>query len=264
MFCVIARSVATWQSLKDCFASLATTRKFNIKESDAMKRTYIFFILGLTVMSLACHQMPGHQGLKFSGTLELTEHLLGTKAGGRIATLSVDEGDEVKTGQLLATLDRYEQMRKDYDRVNNLVQQGGMTKQSLEYAALNVDDQRIVSPVDGIVLVKVHEMGETVQPGSAVVVVGDRSKLWVKVFVPEGRINQIQIGQSAVLSFDGIKEKFNGHVSFIASQAEFTPRNVQSQEERITQAFAVKVVLDEVKPFLRPGVAADVEIRRSK
>lgn len=229
-----------------------------------MKRKHICFIVGLMGMSLACSQMPGHQDLTFSGTLELTEHVLGAKAGGRIVTLTVDEGDDVKAGQLLSTLDRYEQMKKDYDRVNNLVQQGGMTKQSLEYAALNLDDQQIVSPVDGIVLVKVHERGETVQPGSAVIVVGDRSTLWVKVFVPEGRINQIQTGQPAVLSFDGIKEKFNGHVSFIASQAEFTPRNVQSQEERITQAFAVKVVLDEAKPFLRPGVAADVEIKMGK
>ncbi len=227
-----------------------------------MKRKYIFLLIAVTGVHLACHQMPGDSDLKFSGTLELTEHVLGAKAGGRVATMSVDEGDEVKAGQLLSTMDRYEQMKKDYERVNNLVQQGGMTKQSLEYAALNLDDQQIVSPVDGVVLVKVHEMGETVQPGSAVIVVGDRSRLWVKIFVPEGRVNQIQIGQPAVLSFDGIKEQFKGHVSFIASQAEFTPRNVQSQEERVTQAFAVKVVLDEVKPFLRPGVAADVEINR--
>jgi HlyD family secretion protein len=229
-----------------------------------MKTKYILILVASLTAGLACSDNYSRRDLKFSGTLELTEHVLGAKAGGRVATLTVDEGDEVKAGQLLATLDRYEQTKKDYDRTNNLMQQGGMTKQSLEYAALSLDDQQIVSPVDGVVLVKVHEMGETVQPGSAVVVVGDRSKLWVKIFVPEGRINQIELGQAAVLSFDGLKEKFNGHVSFISSQAEFTPRNVQSQEERVTQTFAVKIVLDDVKSFLRPGVAADVEIKVNK
>ncbi len=229
-----------------------------------MKKKYILMIGALVAAGLACGDKYNHNDMKFSGTLELTEHVLGAKAGGRVVTLSVDEGDEVKAGQLLATLDRYEQTKRDYDRINNLVQQGGMTKQALEYAALNLDDQQIVSPVDGVVLVKVHEMGETVQPGSAVVVVGDRSKLWVKIFVPEGRINHIEMGQPAVLSFDGLKEKFNGHVSFISAQAEFTPRNVQSQEERVTQTFAVKIVLDDVKSFLRPGVAADVEIKAEK
>lgn len=226
-----------------------------------MKMRYLIFVVGILIIGMACSGNYMHPDMKFSGTLELTEHVLGAKAGGRVATLTVDEGDSVKLGQLLATLDRYEQMKKDYDRIKNQVEQGGMTQQSLEYASLNLDDQQIISPVDGVVMVKVHEIGETVSPGAPVIVVGDRSTLWVKIFVPEGKINQIQIGQPAVLSFDGLKDKFKGHVSFIASQAEFTPRNVQSQEERITQAFAVKVVLDEVKPFLRPGVAADVEIK---
>lgn len=218
-------------------------------------------VIILTLLMLGCGQNNNSRTLKFSGTLELTEHALGAKVAGRIATLAVEEGDEVKAGQVLATLDRYEQVRKDYDRAQSLLKQGGATQQSLEYAALALDDQKIASPVNGVVLVKVHDIGETVSAGSAVVVVGDRSKLWIKIFVPEGWINRIHMNQLATLSFDGLKQSFKGHVSFIASQAEFTPRNVQTQEERITQAFAVKVVLDETQSFLRPGVAADVVIQ---
>ena len=217
-------------------------------------------LLGLMiVLMLGCGDFKA-QKLKFSGTLEFTEHVLGSKVAGRIASMAVEEGDKVKSGQPLATLDRYEQLKKDYERSLNLFQQGGATQQSLEFASLALDDQQVVSPVDGIVLVKVHELGETVQAGSAVVVVGDRSKLWVKIFVPEGLINTIQIGQPVKLSFDGLKESFKGHVGFIAYQAEFTPRNVQTPEERITQAFAVKIILDDAPSNLRPGVAADVVI----
>ena len=88
--------------------------------------------------------------------------------------------------------------------------------------------------------------------------VGDRAQLWVRVFVPEGLINRVRLNQPATLRFDGIRHDFKGHVSFIAPKAEFTPRNVQTPEERVTQTFAIKVVLDEPESFLRPGVAADV------
>ena len=218
-------------------------------------------VMGIMVFVLGCGNNSKIQTLKFSGTLELTEHALGAKVSGQVASLSVDEGDTIQQGQVLATLDRYEQTKKDYERILNLFKEGGATQQSVEYSQLSMNDQEIVSSVNGVVLVKIHEVGETVSAGSPIVVVGDRSQLWVKVFVPEGQINRIQMGQPATLTFDGLKNSFKGHVSFIASQAEFTPRNVQTQEERITQAFAVKIILDDVKPYLRPGVVADVVIQ---
>ncbi len=220
------------------------------------------FVIGFLIFAgFACSRNSYPQTMKFSGTLELTEHALGARVAGLLSSLSVDEGDEVKQGQLLATLDRYDQNRKDFERSQSLFKQGGASAQALEYAALSLEDQQIVSPVNGVVLLKVHEIGETVTAGSPVVVVGDRSKLWVKIFVPEGWINRILLGQPTTLTFDGLRQSFKGHVNFISSQAEFTPRNVQTQEERITQAFAVKVVLDEPPSFLRPGVAADVVIQ---
>ena len=66
--------------------------------------------------------------------------------------------------------------------------------------------------------------------------------------------------QKATLHFDGIQESFKGHISFIAHQAEFTPRNVQTPEERITQTFAVKVKIEEPPDYLRPGVSCDVTL----
>ena len=93
-------------------------------------------VIALILFLFGCGQNQ-HSSLKFSGTLELTEHALGAKVAGRIVSLTVDEGDEVKQGQLLATLDRYEQTRKDYERSESLVSQGGATQQSLEYAALS-------------------------------------------------------------------------------------------------------------------------------
>lgn len=194
----------------------------------------------------------------FSGTLEINEHVLGAKVSGRLMMLNVDEGSSVKKGEVLATLDRYEQTKKDHERIRALFKDGGTTRQAVEYAELAMDDQTVVSPVDGIVLVKVREQGEVVGPGSAVVVVGDRSRYWVRIFIPQGMINRVRIDQPAKIKLDGLDRSFDGRVSFIASKAEFTPRNVQTPEERVTQTFAVKVVIDNPPEFLRPGVACDV------
>lgn len=221
-----------------------------------MKRSAVF-ILSLLFLA-GCKALDNGTPLKFSGTLEWTEHALGARVSGRLTGLNVAEGQAVKKGELIATFDRFTQAQKDLERVKQLYEQGGATEQELEHAALAEDDQRIVSPLAGIVLVKVNELGEVVQAGAPVVVIGDPQDMWVRIFVPEGTVNRIKMGQSAEIRFDGVNEKFAGHVSFITPQAEFTPRNVQTQEERVTQTFAVKVRLNSPAGYLRPGVAADV------
>lgn len=224
---------------------------------------YVMLILAFFLLG-SCALNGKHKDFKFSGTLELTEHSVGAKVSGRVTTLLVDEGSEVKKDQEVATLDRFEQNKKDYERLEAFFKEGGANAQEVEHAKLALDDQRIVSPVDGVVLVKVSEIGEVVSAGSPVVVIGDRSSLWVKIYVPEGMINRVSMNQPATLHFDGLDKVFKGHVSFIASKAEFTPRNVQTSEERVTQTFAIKVALDNPEPFLRPGVAADVYIQLNK
>jgi multidrug resistance efflux pump len=214
----------------------------------------------MTLALVGCDRLTGSRQMTFSGTLELNEHALGAKSSGRLASMTVDEGSMVQKGQLLATLDRYDQAKKDFDRTSELLKQGGVNQQALEYAGLALDDQQIVSPVDGVVLVRVHDLGEVVNAGSPVLVVGDRSQFWVKIYVPEGAVNRLHMNDPAQLKFDGIAQTFNGHISFIASKAEFTPRNIQTVEERVTQTFAVKVTLDNPPEFLRPGVACDVHI----
>ena len=218
------------------------------------------WLLCVSVVSAGCDELMRPSHLKLSGTLELTEHAVGARVPGRLTTLLVDDGDVVRQGQLLGTLDRFEQAKRDYDRITQLFEQGGATQQQVEQAGLALEDQRVVSPVDGVILLKVHESGEVVAAGGPIVKIGDRQKVWVKVYVPEGAINRVSLGQAATVRLDGLKQSLKGHVTFIAPKAEFTPRNVQTSEERVTQTFAVKVTLDALEPFVRPGVAADVTL----
>lgn len=196
--------------------------------------------------------------MTFSGTMEMTEHVLGVKASGRLTTLNVKEGDLVKKGQLLATFDRFEQNKKDYARVGVLYINGGANLQALENARLSMEDQQVVSPLDGVVLNKSAETGEIIPAGGGVVVIGDPTDQWVKIFVSEDLMHHLSINQTATIAVDGSDKKYKGHVSFIADKAEFTPRNVQTPEERVTQTFAVKIAVDDPDENLHAGVAADV------
>ncbi len=202
----------------------------------------------------------GEQRQTFSGSLEMTEHLLGARVAGRIATVAVKEGDEVEPGQLLATLDRYEQTKRDHQRTLQLQKQGGFSDQAVEQAALAMEDQEIRSPIRGVVLVKTKEVGEVAGAGTPVFDVGDRGDLWVRIHISEGLINRVRMDQPAQIHFDGLPQTFEGRVCFIAVKAEFTPRNVQTPEERVTQTFAVKVRLKDPPVYLRPGVSADVTL----
>ena len=91
----------------------------------------------------------------------------------------------------------------------------------------------------------------------------DLGNLWVRAYVPENHLN-LQNGQKLSVTVDSFPgRKFAGHVSFVARQAEFTPNNVQTPEERSKQVFRVKVTLDEGLDVLRPGMAADVWLEES-
>lgn len=219
------------------------------------------FLIGmLTVILISgCSGKTDFKHMTFSGTMEMTEHVLGVKAAGRLTTLNVKEGDQVHKGQLLATFDRFEQDKKDYARVEVLYKNGGADQQTLENARLTMEDQQVVSPLDGVVLVKSTETGEIVPAGGGAVVIGDPKDQWVKIFLSEDLMHQLSINQTATIAVDGSNKTYKGHVSFIADKAEFTPRNVQTPEERVTQTFAVKIAVDDADENLHAGVAADVK-----
>jgi multidrug resistance efflux pump len=101
--------------------------------------------------------------------------------------------------------------------------------------------------------------GDVLSPGAPVARLHRASDLWVKVFVPETEIGRVAVGQSAEATVDSFPgRKFAGKVSWIAAQAEFTPRNVQSADERRHQVFAVKVVVADPEGVFKSGMAAEV------
>jgi HlyD family secretion protein len=123
-----------------------------------------------------------------------------------------------------------------------------------------VKDAAIVSPVAGIVTEKVAEQGELLARGSAVVVVTDLADAWLTVYVGEPDLGRIRIGQPAEVRTDDGQTR-QGTVTFIASQAEFTPKNVQTRDERVKLVFKVKVGLPNADGLFKPGMPAEARLQ---
>jgi len=118
----------------------------------------------------------------------------------------------------------------------------------------------VTAPFDGVVTIRHREPGETVSPGLPVVTVMDPEDRWVRIYVREDRIGEVRIGQAATITADTYPERsYGGEVVFLSNEAEFTPRNVQTTEERVKLVYAVKVrITDDPSHDLKVGVAADV------
>jgi HlyD family secretion protein len=292
--------------------------------------------------------------LSLSGNIEVTETNVGFKLPGRIVELTVDEGQAVRSGQLLARLDSaelasvvmqnkaslqeaatrlaelragsraqeveraqanvnaqladLEKVKKDFERSEilykngaisasqfdaaqsaynsrlaqskstqetlNLVREGPRKEdiQAAEYrvqqarAILNTSEEKLkdtilYAPLSSIMLRKNVELGETLAAGTPAFTLGDLENPWVKVYVKENRVGQVKLGQKAEVKVDSFKNKiFEGTVTFISSEAEFTPKNVQTEEERVKLVFGVKVKVKNENNELKPGMPADVRI----
>jgi len=122
-------------------------------------------------------------------------------------------------------------------------------------------DSYLFAPSNGVVLKKTAELGETLATGMPVYKIGDVANPWVKVYIKEDKLGLVKLGQSASVTTDSYPGKvYKGEVTYIASEAEFTPKNVQTEEERVKLVFGLKVSVENHAGELKPGMPADVRI----
>lgn len=120
----------------------------------------------------------------------------------------------------------------------------------------------LASPQAGVVLRKHVEPGEMIAAGTPVVTIADLRRIWLKIYVPEPQLGRVELGQAAEVTTDSYPDKvYRGTVTFINSEAEFTLKNIQTQEERVKLVFAVKVAIDNPGQELKPGMPADARLR---
>lgn len=128
--------------------------------------------------------------------------------------------------------------------------------------AASLAERRIIAPADGTILSRPVEVGDVVSPGSAVFVMIDLNRLYVKVYVPEPDIPKLRLGDEADVTVDAFPgRRFIARISRISEQAEFTPKSVETTEERLKLVFGVELTFVEPDSLLKPGMPADCVIR---
>lgn len=134
-------------------------------------------------------------------------------------------------------------------------------KEALALAETRLGYATLTSPLTGVVLSHNIEPGEFVAPGTPIVTVGDLEHVWLRAYVDETDLGHVKVGQAAQVTADTYPDKvYEGRVSFIASQAEFTPKSVQTKKERVKLVYRTKITIDNPHMELKAGMPADARI----
>jgi HlyD family secretion protein len=125
-----------------------------------------------------------------------------------------------------------------------------------------IDDTVVTSPIDGVVLVKAAEVGEVLGAGTTVVTIGDTDHPWLRAYISETDLGRVKLGQPVQLTSDSFPNKtYPGRVSFISSEAEFTPKQIQTREERVKLVYRIKIDVDNPRHELKSNMPVDAEIQ---
>jgi len=215
----------------------------------------------------------------------LTDEGQPVKKGQAVARLNTDEltkqRDNAAASLKAAEFD-YELAKIDYQRSENLLKEGAVSvqkrdqdktrfdassakveqlKAALDLAQTHLDFTDLSSPLDGYILVKSGLVGEVVKSGTPIFTAVDLNNLWVTAYLDEKDLGRVKLNQPADVYTDTFPgKKYKGWLSFISSQAEFTPKTIQTTQERVKLVYRIKVRVDNSSLELKPGMPADAYI----
>lgn len=277
----------------------------DIKKIKVNKKAVIAAIAAIAFLSAGIYIINKERTsriVKVSGNIEGYDVRISFRVQGQIEELLVDEGYELKIGQVVARLNTDELSKIkadaaaalrlaeyqfqlddiDYVRAENLFKAGAISAQQrdtaktkrdttksqveklkaqLELADTRLGFAELCSPLNGYVLVRSAEQGEVVQVGAPVFTAIDLGNIWVEAFIEEKDLGRVKLNQEAYVKTDSYPDKkYKGWISFISSQTEFTPKYIQTNEERVKYVYRIKVRVDNSSLDLKPGMPADAYI----
>jgi HlyD family secretion protein len=197
-------------------------------------------------------------------TTEGAKDVLSARAKSTVALERYDRAQDairaLQTGarapEVQAAAKVVEQAKATLDQAQAAVDQ---TRAELNLIDAQIAKLTVTAPADGVVLTLSVEPGEVLQAGMTALTIGKLDRLKVTVYIPENRYGEVKLGDTVSLSVDSFPgETFTAAVSRIADQAEFTPRNVQTKEERQTTVYAVELSMENPDGKLKPGMPVDV------
>jgi HlyD family secretion protein len=169
---------------------------------------------------------------------------------------------------------RYESAKQAYNQAVEgtrkeqiTVNRAGVSQaeQNLKLARIELGYTALRAPEPSVILVRQAELGEVVAPGTPVVTLADLDHVWLRAYVNETDLGRVRWGQAVEVTTDTYPGKvYHGRISFISSSAEFTPKTVQTQQERVTLVYRIKIDLENPRHELKPGMPADAVIELAK
>jgi len=255
-----------------------------------MKRPVVIVIalavlaaIGITVYFIwanAANQKAGALG--GSGTIEAQQTIISAQMSGKILRAPFAEGDPVKKGQLLYELDaklakdqikqaqaslaaadaQLAQVRDDDNSTDADIAaataQVNQARIAVDMAKTQASYALVTAPVAGTATNKVADIGENAAPGGNLAIIADTRHLTVTIYVPETDIAKVKLGQKGTVSTDSTTTEYPAKVTFISSQAEFTPSSVETKDQRVKLVYRVKLSVENTDGALKPGMPADV------
>ncbi len=212
---------------------------------------------------------------RLSGTVEATQIIVSSRMKSIIEKIIVEEGAVVQKDAELAKLDcqetelALELSKSSFERNEKLFKTGTASLENFEKsktAYLNEKIRKswcsIKSPVEGIVTHKFKESGEIVTPGTRLFAVLDPNDYWAFFYIPHNILHRFKLGQKIKTFLPESGDEFSGEIIKINENAEFTPKNVQTFDERSRLVYGVKVKLTNRDSLLKPGMSLDIEVEK--
>ncbi|MGE3855913.1 MAG: efflux RND transporter periplasmic adaptor subunit [Dehalococcoidia bacterium] len=220
-----------------------------------MNRTRILGALALAalLLSTACTALPWPGGadaaITAAGTLEAEETVIAARVSGDIVALPVPAGAPVTKGDVLVRID---------DRAAQLAVRQSPDPAARETFLLQAQDFTLLSPLSGVVTRVPAHVGELALPGQVLIAVSDLSTLKLTLYVRLADLGHVAVGQRLVITTDPYPDRtFEGVVTSINQEAEFTPRNVQTESDRLNLVFGVQATVMNADGALKPGMPID-------
>lgn len=210
----------------------------------------------------------------YAGTIEVTKVDIPARVTSVISTRLVNEGDKVQQGQVLMELacEDYKLAAniatENYNRALRLYRQGSEAKVTFDQVLnkkqeidLKIAWCKVTAPMNGSIFNKYHEPGEMVNPGTRLFTMANLQDIYAYVYVPQALVAKLKIGQAVTGILPELKNKeFQGNISHINEEAEFTPKNVQTREERTRLVFGIKISFNNQDAILKPGMTLEVRL----
>ncbi|MBH2006267.1 MAG: efflux RND transporter periplasmic adaptor subunit [Myxococcaceae bacterium] len=242
-----------------------------------MKISRILFVLaGIGLVAFGAKLLIKPKPFLYAGTLETTRIDLSMQLPSRIASVLVQEGDFIHPGQLLIELScedfkiASQYLNQNYARSRKLLSTGTLSQDDFdqiqnrkEEADLRLKWCSISSPIQGTVLNRYHEPGEWAPVGTKLLTLANLEDIWTYIFVAQPKIAELKVGMTVRGSLPEMPGKlFSGKIIKINSEAEFTPKNIQTESERTRLVYGIKISFSDsnIDQILKPGMTIEVQL----